>query len=59
MAKEVRQGSALICAALICLLLALAMSGQGGVVLRTAAILFGIGGLALVTVGLLRGERTT
>lgn len=54
MAKEVRQGAALICAALICLLLSLAMSGQGEAVARTAAILFGIGGLVLAALGLLR-----
>lgn len=56
MTKEVRQGAALICAALICLLLSLATSGQGEIVLRATAVLFGIGGLALVTVGLLREQ---
>lgn len=56
MTKEVRQGAALICVALICLLLSLASDGQGGVVLRAAAGLFGVGGLALATVGLLRRD---
>lgn len=54
MAKEVRQGAALICVALACLLLSVATEGQGAVVLRGAAILFGLGGLALAAFGLLR-----
>lgn len=58
MEKEVRQGLALICAALICLLLGVVVPDQGGVVLRGVALLIGIGGLVLLTVGLLRPSRT-
>lgn len=54
MTKEVRQGAALICLALICLLVSLVATGQGAVVIRAAAILFGIGGLVLAAAGLIR-----
>lgn len=53
MAKEVRQGGALLCIGLICLLLS-AAGGDVGRIAAPAAMLFGIGGLALVAVGLLR-----
>lgn len=55
MTTEVRQGLGLVCVAVICALVSLA--GTGDVFPRLAygaAILFGIGGLALVAVGLLR-----
>ena len=58
MTKEVRQGAALVCIALICLVFA---AGGNDDVLRIAgpaAMLFGIGGLALVAVGLLRRDAT-
>lgn len=54
MTKEVRQGAGLLCVALICLVLSLAGDGQSGVVLRAAAVLVGIGGLALTAIGLFR-----
>lgn len=53
MTKEVRQGAALICVGLICLVLSVA-GGDVARITAPAAMLFGIGGLALVAVGLLR-----
>lgn len=58
MSKEVRQGAALVCIALICLVVSLAAEGQGAVVVRAAASLFGVGGLVLVVFGLLRTGDT-
>lgn len=54
MAKEMQQGLGLICVALVCLIISTALSGQGDNAARAVAMLFGIGGLALVAVGLFR-----
>lgn len=54
MAKEVRQGAGLICVALIALVLSAALEDQGAVMARAVAILFALGGLALVALGLFR-----
>lgn len=55
MTKEVRQGLGLLAVALICLLLGLAAGGADAArILNPAALLFGIGGLVLVAVGLFR-----
>ncbi|WP_210651347.1 DUF998 domain-containing protein [Nocardioides sp. SYSU D00065] len=54
MAKEVRQGAGLICAALVCALLFLVLDDQPAVIARALAVLLGIGGLALAAVGLFR-----
>lgn len=56
MTKEVRQGLGLVCIGLICLVLSTASDGQAGVVVRAAALLFTLGGLALVAAGLLRRQ---
>lgn len=56
MTKEVRQGLGLVCVGLICLLLSTATDGQSAVVVRATALLFTLGGLALVAVGLLRRQ---
>lgn len=58
MRTEVRQGLGLLAIAAICLLIALAMGASEGAgpVVRGAAILFAIGGLVLVAIGLLRRE---
>lgn len=54
MTKEVRQGAALLCIALICLMFAATGNADVARIAGPAAMLFGIGGLALVAVGLLR-----
>lgn len=54
MTKEVRQGVGLVCLGLICLLVSTGLSGQADNAARAVAMLFGLGGLALVAVGLLR-----
>ena len=59
MTKEVRQGIGLVCLALIGLLISTALNGQADNAARAVAMLFGIAGLALVAVGLLRGERSS
>lgn len=53
MTKEVRRGIALVCIGLICLVLSTA-GGDVARIAAPAAMLFGIGGLALVAFGLLR-----
>lgn len=54
MTKEVRQGLGLVCVALIALLVSLAASEDIGRFLRGAALLFGVGGLIIIAVGLFR-----
>ena len=54
MTTEVRQGLGLVCIGLACLVLSAVADGQPAVVVRAAAMLFTLGGLALAAVGLLR-----
>lgn len=56
MTKELQQGLGLVCIGLICLLVSTAAEGQPAVVIRAAALLFGVGGLALLAFGLLRRQ---
>lgn len=54
MTKEIRQGAGLICIGLVFLVLTLATEGQTMAVMRVGAVLFGLCGLVLMAVGLLR-----
>lgn len=56
MATQIRDGLVLLAGAALCLLVSLLASGQAADVLRGVAILCGIGGLAVLVVGLVRAR---